>query len=422
MRKLGQGQSVTFIVPSEIETRIQKMKGLEQDAIQVLDVLAWTIHETWADIRRTIPIWDTQGRSFVKQKGLWEQALASKSNDFLSEDLAKSFLEDEAQSIETRYRPRPRNPTPRSSTASQDSLLASINNLCADFEDLDMNSSSLQEEQERELSPEIEQERQRQLAPPAEPRGHEVHTLVRQFVQTGNLQVDKRAFLPAFRVFDGTTAAAEFDVQQWPPGLLITQDFARTVQAIKGGKNYMDDFQRGVQWILTNKLAHKCPTQMVVLSPFEANALTDEITKYNQTTLHLYAPRQNLSFAPIDHLRLYSVPSSASLQDVPRRLIIELNLFAGQLYFNSFTEYTNVCEYLGLAWKADMEGVKVSSDGFILQRSPGSPVNLSKFKTSPVSFLRTVLMKIRRNAEGIEKTHLGKVLNGAPLTEEDFVK
>jgi hypothetical protein len=42
------------------------------------------------------------------------------------------------------------------------------------------------------------------------------------------------------------------------------------------------------------------------------------------------------------------------------------------------------------------------------------------FGTSPVKFLKIILTKIRLNCEGIEKTHLGKVLEGALLTEDDF--
>jgi hypothetical protein len=41
---------------------------------------------------------------------------------------------------------------------------------------------------------------------------------------------------------------------------------------------------------------------------------------------------------------------------------------------------------------------------------------------SPVPFLRTLLMKIRREGEGIEKTHLGKILSGVRLEEADFTE
>lgn len=77
-----------------------------------------------------------------------------------------------------------------------------------------------------------------------------------------------------------------------------------------------------------------------------------------------------------------------------------------------------MCQLLGLAWKATEEGCIVAADGFILQRGDGSPE--STFEYSPVKFLRVLLTKIQRNCEGIEKTHMGKLLDGRLLLPSDF--
>ena len=37
-----------------------------------------------------------------------------------------------------------------------------------------------------------------------------------------------------------------------------------------------------------------------------------------------------------------------------------------------------------------------------------------------MSFLRTLLTKIRREGEGLDKTHLGELLNGVRLEAADF--
>lgn len=37
-------------------------------------------------------------------------------------------------------------------------------------------------------------------------------------------------------------------------------------------------------------------------------------------------------------------------------------------------------------------------------------------------FLRTLLLKIRREGDGIEKTYLGEILNGVRLEEADFTE
>ncbi|KZF24028.1 hypothetical protein L228DRAFT_218359 [Xylona heveae TC161] len=421
MRKLGFGQSVVFFVPNEIETKIRKSKASNDEPIMVADILVWSMHETWADILHSIPIWATQGCTFIKQQALWAQALASDPFVALNDGLAKEFLADEAQSLEKRYRPCNQIPFIKSIISSQDDTLRGIIQRCGDFENLDVNASSLQEEQERELSPEIEHERQKELAPPAQPLKHYVHPAVRRFAKTGKMGHCNSAFMWAFEVFADTTAAAHFDVRRWPRGLLITRDFARTVEKTKSEKSCMDDYQRNIQWVLTNTTSDDGSNHMVVLSPFEANALRDEIASSRSTVLHIYAPRQNLGFPPIDDLDLYAIPSS-SRKDIPRRLVIELNLFAGQLYFNSFKEYTEVCEYLGLAWKPATHGMVVKSDGFIVQNHYGIPGHAACFEESPIPFLKAVLIKIRHNTEGIENTHLGKILYSALLTEDEFEK
>mgnify|MGYP000959006032 CR=1 FL=1 len=92
---------------------------------------------------------------------------------------------------------------------------------------------------------------------------------------------DRKAFLPAFEVFADTTAAASFDVDKWPS---VT--------------NHMDNYQRCVQWVLTNQLSKGQTARMVVLSPFETNALISETAATTTTMLSLYAPSQNMAFAP----------------------------------------------------------------------------------------------------------------------------
>jgi hypothetical protein len=74
-----------------------------------------------------------------------------------------------------------------------------------------------------------------------------------------------------------------------------------------------------------------------------------------------------------------------------------------------------MCDFLGLLRCKPVEGQQVDVDGFI-----DPPVGKWGLKASPVLFLRTLLMKIRREGEGVEKTHMGKILNGVRLEEADF--
>src|SRR5947207_4443948 len=105
MRKLGEGQSIIFCVPEEIKIKIQKHTGKPENAvIDVSDVLCWAISETWADMRRNIPLWAVQGRRFEHQNRLWADA-RSDGEMQISQTQAERFLDDESRSLEDMYRP-----------------------------------------------------------------------------------------------------------------------------------------------------------------------------------------------------------------------------------------------------------------------------------------------------------------------------
>ncbi|GAB7355484.1 hypothetical protein MBLNU459_g5980t2 [Dothideomycetes sp. NU459] len=344
MRRLGQGQTVVFCVPQEIEMKIRECTSKLSDAsIDISDVLCWTIHETWADARRSVPLWATQGQRFVKQKSLWND-LENDGKPQMSEDQAIGFLEQEAQSLEDRYSP--------SHTAwgesflergfSNSSDLVKIVDRCHKFGCLEFNSSSLQEEQERELSPEIERERQVQRPSAAKPARHELHPDVLTFVEKGVLVANSEAFMPAFEALCDTSAAARFDISQLcrdENRLLVTTEFARTVE--KTGQSYQSDsYQRSVQWILTNTAQDSDMVEhMIIISPYEADNLLPLVKTSRHVTLHVYAPRWNLEHGNLDRLDYYTVPAQRVRRIIPVNLSVQLNLFAGQLYFSSFEEY-----------------------------------------------------------------------------------
>lgn len=87
MRKLGKGQSVVFCIPEEIQSKIYTVTGNPNDAgINVSDVLMWAISETYADLRRSMPLWAMQGARFERQK-----AILGRGNKFLGNlDVARA--------------------------------------------------------------------------------------------------------------------------------------------------------------------------------------------------------------------------------------------------------------------------------------------------------------------------------------------
>ncbi|TDL14073.1 hypothetical protein BD410DRAFT_846373 [Rickenella mellea] len=109
----------------------------------------------------------------------------------------------------------------------------------------------------------------------------------------------------------------------------------------------------------------------------------------------------------------------------PTTSIIQLGLFAGQLYLADFKTYLNMCEFLGVFTPdfkekfADFE-VQIECDGFVSsdQRTRVG-WKLSPFTRSPVPFVRE-LFALRRKGASFSLTHMGNILHGKFLTEKDF--
>jgi hypothetical protein len=422
MRQLGSGQSVVFCIPEEISNKILVRTSKSRAAsIEVMDVLRWAVAETSADIRRSMPLWAVQGQRFDRQSRLSAEA-QKKGSLNISKDQAKKFLEKECQSLEVRYRPHSGTDVTSVIFPGQSQNNDLIIERCRQFSNLEFSAATLQEEQERELSPEIEAERQVQKPPSAEPDIPSIHNDLRKFISEGTLVIGSGAYEPAFGSLCNTSPAKEnFDVSQFPKDLLVSKDFSRTIKE-SGQPYFSDSFKRPVQWILTSTLgeASNVIKNMMIVSPYEAQVLLPKIKESKFVALHLYAPRPNLSFCALDGLDLYTVPALAESRIVPRHFAVQLNLFSGQLYLNSYEEYVEMCKFLGLAWQKTEDGCVVAADGFIMRRDGVSGMATSTFTKSPVTFLRIFFTKIRRNCESIDKTHMGNILDGRLLLPSDF--
>ncbi|KAI1366807.1 hypothetical protein F5Y08DRAFT_112758 [Xylaria arbuscula] len=422
LRNLGKGQSVVFCVTAEIRDKIYRATSMPAgETIGVRDVLHWSISETFADTERSMPLWAAQGARFLRQEELWKSAQADGTTR-LSSSMAKRFLDEEAQSIEARYRPRLDKETSFTNLLGPKiRRLGEIEERWKEFDHLDLKSSTLEEEQERELSPEIEQQREVQRPDPAQPATHVLHPDVTNFVDSGNLATTSLAYKPAFDSLNDTSAAGYFTPSQLSSSrLYVTNDFAQTVHASSIG-HVSDSFQRPVQWILSScvKDSNMVDTLMII-SPFEAEELMPRFqskrAKKKRTTLHLYKPRCLTGHQSFDQLDFYTIPRREPTLEVPQALIIQLNLFSGQLYFDSYAQYLDTCEFLGLAADVTKQGEVVDADGYVLRDSEGK----SKFDKSPVLFFKVLTSEIRRNGQDISKTHVGSMLDGKLLQQSDF--
>ncbi|KAI1100553.1 hypothetical protein F4804DRAFT_348467 [Jackrogersella minutella] len=426
MRMLGAGQSVVFCVPEEIQGKIQARNSqtglLPSQEISVMDILAWAIGETWRDIHRSMALWANQGRRNEQHQRVWAEAKSDNGIEF-TKSLAEKYLEDEAQTLERRYRPRIKEDKMEIETWTDEDGMDPISLRCSEFKNLKFDSAALQEEEERELSPEIEQEREDQRPAQADPAPHDIHKDMKLFVSSGTVLKSSRGYRDAFTALRYTTAGTLFNVYSFQPGLLVSADFERAIKP-RGYSEALDSYQRTVQWVLTSTLPRDGTDAMVkhmmVISPYEAQELMPKILKSKVVALHLYAPRSSLGYRPLDMLDLHTVPEPLKTRWIPKRLVTELNLFAGQLYFDSFEQYMDACNFLGISWKTPGEGEKIAADGFIIHDRAGRVGGESGLSESPVTFFKVLHTQIRRNCQSIDKTHMGKMLGNQLLEPEDF--
>ena len=416
MRQLGKGQSVMFFAPGEVDRRIRSLMpsgGPSRTRVRGLDALRWAMNETYEDIRYHLPLWARQGidhhRRFTASKNY------DKTEDL--EVLRSAWVQPESRTLEKMYDP--------DSNTRGNGIAPDVKNIPELYERMkklgvvqvtDVMKAEEQErevnhevEQEREVDHEVEQERQVQRPPKVRPAQHIIREDISTFVKTGKIPSSSTHIYP---LFNPTGISKELDsCVEWSPSPLATEDFAITTGNSTGKR--LTDYLRPVNWILSSGSGKE--STVIVISPYEANALLPAIRKSKNVRLHVYTPRVTASMRSFSDLTFYSVPELPVQEwSAPPHVRTELNIFAGQLYFDSKEEYERLCELLALTMAHP--GAKYNEvDGFVpLKYRTGG---VSPFRTSKIQQLK-MLIVIRRKGMGYDKTHVGQVLNARPLSKK----
>ncbi len=408
MRQLGQGQSVMFFAPQEIDSRIRKAAGKSQTArVEAVDILRWSMLETCNEITHHVPQWAQQGYDYQQRNKAWETCISSDS----SPAILDPWLQPEAHSLQELYGLSD-GPAPGSAIWQVSELRKHCEMLGVSF----VSGANMDEEQEREVTHEIEREQQVERPPKVSSATHSLHPDVRTFVLKGTIEAQSTEFKPLFHVFDGISPALPQGENVWAPNLLCTRDFAATIRTSSCHQN-TSDYLRSINWIVSAQRDEN--TTLVVLSPFEVNKLLPEIRLSSNVHLHIYSPKVSVSTKRFDDLQFYCIPKPGT-QIKDALLITQLNIFAGQLYLRDYEEYQRLCSFLGLyqGQNSTDENVPIQSDGFIKPEHRGEG-DISPFKTSPVPFLKALLGS-RRKEHPYLATHFGKMLHGHVLTPESF--
>ena len=423
MRKLGHGQSVVFMVPPDVEQSIRESRiGEDNGSLCVSELLTWTIQQSLSMVRRLAPLWANQGLRYADALSAWS-SLVEASDVEQREVIARKMLEEDGKSLELRYgvRNMPESCFDSNLVASQATSwtkeIEQIRSVLQQYQPQRLNESTLQEEQERELSPESEQERQIEKPPPTIALPHQIHPAVRQFAQEGRLDLSSGAFSPAFTVFD-RTAVARFDLAplRQASDLLVTIDFAQSVEA--DASDELTWFLKSVKWIARSTIGER--VQHVILSSFEANALLPIFRTASVVELCLYAPRTSVSNRSLEDLSFCVIPRRQIAPPEPL-LTVKLNLLAGQTCLRDFGAYMWLCRFLGLFYGGIAPTNHMSLDNFIEKTSQGGyDEHMEKhcpFAVSPLPLIKEI-MNLRRKQQPFDNSHLGVISRGCLLTLE----
>jgi len=116
----------------------------------------------------------------------------------------------------------------------------------------------------------------------------------------------------------------------------------------------------------------------------------------------------------------WAVPHLPIGWKAPQRLLTELGIFSGRLYFK-FEEYDDICEYLGLEKRDIISEQSAESppgsgqvDGFA--RAQPKPAGLLDVTKKPLTFLQEWLT-LRRKGQDFTHTPMGYICQGWNLRE-----
>ena len=335
-----------FFAPPEVNQSILDFtRKPPTENISSYDVVRWILEQTCRGIESQLPLYVAQGLNFLKRSKAARTHLAQASNAKDRISYLNILEEPERHELKDLYAPSSdmllKTVSTANSVCREDDQIAALIEIRHGIQDKTaMTQSSVHEQQERELAVEKEQERHVERPKDVKARYHSVHPHVYKFVHAGNTISNSVAYDNAFEAARCTSVAKVLQGQISIGGkLLATVDFMKTV--LLTANHSPDLYQRPVNWVLWSKTKHVA----LIISPYEAENLFDDICASEHVHLIMYAPPVTRKMLCFDTMDFYTVPALPHGWSAPKWLVRALGLFAGRLYF-TFAEYDGMAEYL----------------------------------------------------------------------------
>jgi hypothetical protein len=422
LRQLGQGQSVMFYAPPECDARIRVMASIPAGGpVRSRDVLAWAMQETCADLRHYMPHWTQQGLDYCRRSEALSKYQASGNISILRQ----AWLVPEARNLEDSYGKHSTN-----DLIQQAYSYPALRDRLRYLNVTGLLEQRLDEEQEREVSHEIERQQQAERPPPTKAAKAIIDPLLRNLINQGNL-----GKISSFKPLATAISSNPDVLALWATPLRGSQGFFDVVETGNKFRPYSPMHARPIRWLLSYTPAGVISQRdavIIALSPHEVNELLPDIRSSSLVHLHMYAPRMVQSMPSLANLRFHTIPPLPPAWEPPSLGIqSQLNLMAGQLFFDNYRAYYELCAFLGLyspeSARLYKRFVRREGNGYVRPYNRGRSEDLrialsdfggKSFQIDIVSALREYI-SFRRNGQDFSRTHLGQLLRGRYLWKDD---
>ncbi|KAF9894293.1 hypothetical protein FE257_007796 [Aspergillus nanangensis] len=399
--------SLCYISPPEVGHSIT----IRVNETNSFHVIQWALEQTSESLKALSPLWASHGLQYYKRIKLWDTLV---NGNETQQEVVSKLQEPEARTLSQLYAPW--DPSQFETIDNQhdrdDPIIQELLRL-----HVGQAHARLHEEQERQVSHEVQREQQVYRPPKVSPQDHKLHGDIHKFVKNGKFPArETSAVQPAFEALR-QSSLGEYNIPSYlAPGLYATSDFIQTVD--HGEWAMADEFSRPVRWVVSN--CHN--SDLLLISQFEANELLPAIQGSRKTKLHVYTARTTKGMRSFRDLRFLHIGAHFNRQ-VSLETTRSLELFAGSLYFQSYSEYEDFRHFLGLVTNQHncIPEDRVSQEGFVDQLTRqefGWPVQ-SPFDSSPIQFL-SALFNLRSKGHGYDQTHVGVILGARALTPDQI--
>jgi hypothetical protein len=353
MRQLGQGQHLTFLASKEVHLTLKKsfFKGeddqnTDQNLKYVSGVLNWALSNTAKNICALVPYYAHQARNCIRKGIAFTQFYVGQSDSNI-EALGTEVLDEEVLDLIELYghdrgmvklpeivkrilrgisADEPTLPnkelseqlqsldiSDRKETPASNAICQTIIKHVTKFApNVELERSTLDEEQERELEAELEEETEVHRPQAAKHESSNLSGGLRSFIEHSN-DVDQEVSCSGLFSLKDVFKLTSFKVlceQFHCDSVFVTEDFLRNVK----GDFLKDPYLKEVRWMF------EADEKLVIVSNFEAEAFAAHLNSDLEPNLY--------AFAPISRLRQpHSNTMPLSLDPPP-----EIHILAGSIH------------------------------------------------------------------------------------------